>query len=135
VRLGERIRESRRQQDLTLKQLSEISGLSVSHISAIERSHAQPSIETLSLISRSLGTSVAALTHGVDDWGDQPPAVPPGLDELRTDPMFADELSDDEWIRVLSTLSVHGQRPQTKREFLEVYLALRPHFAHRGASR
>lgn len=58
LQLGQRIRELRKRQGLTLARLAESSGLSIGHISLIERNLTQPSINALVNLSRSLGVTV-----------------------------------------------------------------------------
>ncbi|QOZ85876.1 cupin domain-containing protein [Chromobacterium sp. Rain0013] len=58
LQLGARIRQLRKRQGLTLSRLAATSGLSVGHISLIERELAQPSINALVNIARSLGVTV-----------------------------------------------------------------------------
>jgi DNA-binding NtrC family response regulator len=54
-RIGERIREARKQKSLTLAQLSERTGLSVGFLSQIELGKNSASVETLYRIARALG--------------------------------------------------------------------------------
>lgn len=56
--LGSRIRAERLQKPLTLKQLAEKTKLSISFLSEIERSLAQPSMASLRRISQALGISL-----------------------------------------------------------------------------
>jgi transcriptional regulator with XRE-family HTH domain len=59
--IGERIRKSRLSQNLTLKELSKRSGLSVSMISKIENSRVYPPLSTYAKISSCLGMSIDEL--------------------------------------------------------------------------
>lgn len=54
--MGQRIREIRREQNLTLSDVARMTGLTESLLSQIENSKANPSITTLLAISRALGT-------------------------------------------------------------------------------
>jgi transcriptional regulator with XRE-family HTH domain len=58
---GKKIRQKRREKDLTLDQLSKRAKLSKSFLSQIERGLAQPSITTLKRIAHELGISVVSL--------------------------------------------------------------------------
>lgn len=51
TRLAELLRGEREARDLTLKEVAERSGLSISYISDIERARTMPSIETLSKLA------------------------------------------------------------------------------------
>ena len=64
---SERLRRIRRGQSLTLKDLSALTGLSVSFLSEIERGLAQPSMASLKKIRKALGVSLFSLT---DERGD-----------------------------------------------------------------
>ncbi|MFQ5697544.1 MAG: response regulator [Myxococcota bacterium] len=63
--LGARIRERRRGQSLTLRQLANKTGLSVSLISQIELGKSAASVSTLHKLSAALGLSMASLFDGL----------------------------------------------------------------------
>ena len=52
--LGAELRELRKARDLTLKQLSQLAGISLSHLSAIERGAVNPSIDVLNALADGL---------------------------------------------------------------------------------
>jgi transcriptional regulator with XRE-family HTH domain len=52
--LGAELRELRKARDLTLKQLSQLAGISLSHLSAIERGATNPSIDVLYALAEGL---------------------------------------------------------------------------------
>ena len=56
VKIGARIKELRAAQKMTLRALAEATGITCSMLSQIERDQVNPSINTLKLISRALGT-------------------------------------------------------------------------------
>ncbi|BDP43575.1 DNA-binding protein (plasmid) [Deinococcus aetherius] len=58
LQLGSRIRARRRQLSLTLKTVSEHSGLSVPYLSQLERNQANPTVTSLAGIARALGVSL-----------------------------------------------------------------------------
>lgn len=58
LQLGSRIRARRRQLSLTLKAVSESSGLSVPYLSQVERNQANPTVTSLAGIARALGVSL-----------------------------------------------------------------------------
>jgi transcriptional regulator with XRE-family HTH domain len=123
--VGQRVREKRREKLLTLKQLAEATGLSLTYLSDVERDRTQSSIKTLRRIAQALGVTVGDLMEGVEDLGGVTDgALPAGLRELRADEEWGGML-DEEWIRTLLRVDYRGQRPQTKQEWLEVFLALR----------
>jgi transcriptional regulator with XRE-family HTH domain len=105
--------------------VAERSGLSVSYLSDIERGRTIPTLNTLEAIADALEISVVDLLSGVDFAGEMTDAsLPPGLAELKNDPEYSEEITD-EWIETLSGIQMRGKRPQTKREWLELYLHLK----------
>ncbi|AWN23196.1 hypothetical protein DKM44_08125 [Deinococcus irradiatisoli] len=59
MQLGERIRARRRQLGLTLKAVSEASGLSIAYLSQVERQRANPTVAALSSIAQALGVKLS----------------------------------------------------------------------------
>lgn len=62
--IGLRIRSSRQKQGMTLQKLGEVSGLSPSMLSLVERGRASPSIGSLIVISNALGVTMSDLLTG-----------------------------------------------------------------------
>ena len=125
MKLQDRLRQLRTDRGLTLKQLAESSELSVSYLSDIERGRTTPTLNTLEVLAHALSLSVIDFLTGVDFAGEQTMAsLPDGLIELAEDPEYGHEITDD-WIETLSSIQMRGKRPQTKREWLEVYLHLK----------
>ena len=58
MKLGEKIKTIRKNKDYTLKQLSEITGLSIGFLSNIERDLNSPSINNLQQICSALGINL-----------------------------------------------------------------------------
>ena len=68
--LGETIKELRKVKQLTLQNLSDMTGLSVAFLSQLENDQANPTLSTLRKLSAALGTSVfALLAQGEDGEG------------------------------------------------------------------
>ncbi|CEP69179.1 RmlC-like jelly roll fold [Moorella glycerini] len=67
-RLGENIRSLRQEREMTLARISDLTGLSVSMLSMVERGEANPSIGTLVAIANALGVSLSDL---FDDGGER----------------------------------------------------------------
>lgn len=51
----------RNERKLTLKQLSELTGVSVSEINAIENQRVSPKLETLAMLAKGLGCKISDL--------------------------------------------------------------------------
>lgn len=65
--IGNEIRDLRKAKRLTIKAMSEATGLSIGHISEIERSISTPSIKALHDIARALGVTIGWFLHNVED--------------------------------------------------------------------
>lgn len=65
--LGKRIRAQRRKRSLTLKQLAEMTGLSIGFLSEIERGVSEPSMASLRKIRESLGVSLLSFRDSEDE--------------------------------------------------------------------
>ena len=149
VTVGARIHDIRVQRGLSLRELARLSGVSHSQLSAIEHGRTGTSVDNLVRIARALDVSLATLTGedgrgaGADRLVEEPTpytgavgragergptvelaALPAGLADLRDDPIVGPEL-DDEWVRLLAGLSLHGRRPRTKQAWLSAYIVLK----------
>lgn len=125
MKLGERLREIRKQHCLTLKELNQRADLSVPYLSDVERGTVNPSIETLQKIAKAYNMSVKDVITGVEDLGESTNATyPGGFSELLKDPEYRDELNED-WKDLLMRIDLRGKRPASKREWVELYLHLR----------
>lgn len=58
-RVGREIRDLRRARNVTIAQLSKVTGLSQGHLSQIERGISRPSVKALHSISRALGVTIS----------------------------------------------------------------------------
>jgi XRE family transcriptional regulator, regulator of sulfur utilization len=125
MKLQDRLKELRSARDLTLKEVAERTGLSVSYLSDIERGRTTPTLNTLELVAEALEISVIDFLAGVDFAGELTDAhLPPGLADLMQDDEYGQEITP-EWVDTLSKIQMRGKRPQTKREWLELYLHLK----------
>lgn len=123
--LAERLRELRSERGWRLKDLSEQSGLSVPYLSDLERGRTNPSLETLNTLARTYDMSVQDLLEPTDFAGERTPAaLPKGLAELLADPILGKEITPD-WQKTLSRIELRGKRPQSKRDWYEIFLHLR----------
>jgi XRE family transcriptional regulator, regulator of sulfur utilization len=120
MKLGERLRELRQQQGLTLLQLSQQTSLSVSYLSDLERGRTNPSIDTLERIANSYKMLLGELVAGADGWQMNPQqGLDPGLQELLEKGAINLATAQD-----LSRIELRGKRPQTADEWQELYLHL-----------
>ncbi|RIH78835.1 HTH-type transcriptional regulator DdrOC [Meiothermus hypogaeus] len=123
--LAERLRELRTQQGWRLKDLSEKSGLSVPYLSDLERGRTNPSLDTLQTLAGSYNVTVNDLLAPVDFYGERTEAsLPRGLAELIADPTLGAEITP-EWQRTLARIELRGKRPESKRDWYEIFLHLK----------
>lgn len=123
--LAERLRELRTQHGWRLKDLADKSQLSVPYLSDLERGRTNPSLDTLQTLAGSYSVSVNDLLAPVDFYGERTEAsMPKGLAELLADPTLGAEITPD-WQQTLSRIELRGKRPETKRDWYEVYLHLK----------
>ncbi len=125
MKLGDRIRELRKSKGETLKEISGSTNLSVSYLSDIERGRTNPSLQTLDTLAEHFGISVTDLLSGVEFAGiPTDNALPPGLAELLNDSLYGPDI-DNSWRELLMKINLRGKRPQTKKEWLELYWYLK----------
>lgn len=125
MNLGDRIRELRKSKGETLKTISDGTMLSVSYLSDIERGRTNPSLQTLESLAAYFGITVTDLLYGVEFAGEKTDhALPPGLAELIHDEEWTAEITD-EWVELLLKINLRGERPQTKKQWLALYMSLK----------
>lgn len=125
MELGDRIRELRKSKSATLKDVGDDTKLSVSYLSDVERGRTLPSLETLEGLAAYFEISLMDMLEGVDIAGEKSErSMPPGLPDLLKDKQWKNEITDD-WVNLLTKIELRGQRPRTKREWLELYLSLK----------
>ncbi len=125
MKLGERLRLIRKENKLTLKDLSQLADLSVPYLSDMERGVVNPSVDTLQKVASAYQISVKQLLIGVEELGEMEYATyPEEFESFINDPDYIDEI-DDDWKELLMQINFRGKQPSTKREWIEVYLSLR----------
>jgi transcriptional regulator with XRE-family HTH domain len=125
MKLHERLKELRTERQLTLKELAERTELSVSYLSDIERGRTVPTLATLETLANALAVTVIDFLSGVDFAGQVTDAsLPPGLVALMHDPTYGEQLTP-EWIETLSKIQMRGKRPETKDDWLMLFLQLK----------
>lgn len=119
MEIGERLRQLRTGRNMTLLDVKERTGLSVSHLSDIERGRARPSLDAIEALARCYGIGLADLMTGVDPLVADPGGYPDGLRQL----VERGDISR-EWADVLNRIEFRGRRPASAREWemLHVYL-------------
>lgn len=120
--LGERMRRIRTDRGLTQREVGERADMPSQTISDLECSRIEnPSLNTLKNVAKALDIGVDELVgRGVSHDREE---LPQGLLQLLDDPEWSDEITES-WIELLLQIEFEGRRLETKREFLEAYLAL-----------
>ena len=125
MQLGDRIRELRKNKGEKLKDTAQGTQISLSYLSDIERGRTNPSLQTLEAIAEHFEITVTDLLYSVEFAGEQTnQAYPPGFAELLQDDELGREI-DQAWIELLLKINLRGTRPQTKRDWMELYLNLK----------
>ena len=125
MKLGERLRLIRKENKLTLKDLSQRAELSVPYLSDMERDVVNPSVDTLQKVAGAYGMKVSDLFIGVEGMGkSQSKTYPEGFSDFLKDPDYEYEINAD-WKDLLMRIDFRGKRPSSKREWIELYLYLR----------
>jgi transcriptional regulator with XRE-family HTH domain len=130
MKLGERLRELRQNKSReTLIKLSESTELSVSYLSDLERNKTTPSLQTLNTLANHFDINVTDLLGGVDFAGEKTiESLPLGLQDLVNDEELINKIGgvlDNDWIDLLASIELRGQRPTTESEWLELYISLK----------
>jgi transcriptional regulator with XRE-family HTH domain len=135
---GQRLRRWRNEQGLTLREVSERSGISVTYLSDLERGKlVNPTLETLTALAAALEVSLNELL-GVDERANREPRLPRALEEFRASPSFqaavqelavrsrtdAGEVEQD-WLRSLSGIRVGKRIPRSASDYLFIFEAIR----------
>ncbi len=124
MKLGERLRFLRKQNQLTLKDLSQLANLSVPYLSDMERGEVNPSIESLQKVAKAFDMTVRDLFSGVEELGESVSTIyPEGFELFLKDPEFTKEITD-EWKEFLVGMRYRGKQPSSKKEWIELHLSL-----------
>jgi len=122
MKLHDRLKEVRKARGMTLLQVKDRTGLSVSYVSDLERGRtSNPTMDTMEKLAVSYGMNLPDLVGGVEGWGaTTTAALPPGLETL----VERGEI-DTGWAQDLSRLEFRGKRPQTEEEWREIFYYMR----------
>jgi transcriptional regulator with XRE-family HTH domain len=125
MKLSERIRQLRKTHQLKLREIADLTGLSITYISDIEHDKTAPAIKSLTAIAGAFNMTLIELLQGVEFSGEADlTALPPSLQEFIQHPDVADEI-DADWLALLRCIRVRGRVPATVRDWMGIYLVLR----------
>ncbi len=121
MNLGEKLRLLRKStRELTLVEVAEKTGLSVSFLSDLERGQTRPSLDTLEKLSNFFGVNVNELIEtNLNDNKDR--KLPAGLKELLDEEKIADDILD----LMLTAEQRSKKRPKTKADWLKYYYSFK----------
>lgn len=125
MKLGQRLRLIRKGHQLTLKDLSQISDLSVPYLSDMERGVVNPSIEALQKVAMAYNISVKELISDVEGLGELSYTNYPEEFQSFLNEYEAVYKIDGDWKELLSRINFRGKQPTSKTEWLELYLYLK----------
>ena len=132
MKLGQRLRFIRKENQLTLKELSQLSELSVPYLSDIERGVVNPSIETLRKVAKAYNISVKDIISDVEGLGESSNTnYPEGFQSFLKEYETQYKINDD-WKESLLKVNFRGRQPTSKTEWLELYLYLKRILAPKG---
>ena len=135
---GDRLRRWRNGRGVTLKEVSEASGISIAYLSDLERGKlANPTLDTLTALAAALGVSLNELL-GIETDQALEPRLPSALEEFRSSVAFRDavaseatrwKMSTEEvergWIESLAAIRIGRRAPRTASDYLFIFEAAR----------
>jgi transcriptional regulator with XRE-family HTH domain len=125
VTLGERLRLLRKEKGLSLRKAAVSVDLSVAYIFRLEADDANPSLNVLERLAKVYGVTLEELTAGTRETS-RPLQLTPGLQDFISDYRETfPELGDPDWQRMLSNIRLRGRYPETKEDWLPLFLELR----------
>ena len=125
MKLSQRLRFIRKENQLTLKELSQLSELSIPYLSDMERDVVNPSVDTLRKVAKAYNISVKDLISGVEGLGESSNTnYPKGFQEFLEQYETPHKI-DDDWKESLLKVNFRGRQPTSSTEWLELYLYLR----------
>ncbi len=125
MKLGERLRLIRKENKLTLKNLSQLANLSVPYLSDMERGVVNPSIDTLQKVAKAYNMTVKELISGVEELGESSNTNYPAEFQSFLKEYESPYKINDDWKELLLKINFRGRQPTSKTEWLELYLYLK----------
>lgn len=125
MKLGERLRLIRKENKLTLKNLSQLADLSVPYLSDMERGVVNPSIDTLQKVAKAYNMTVKELISGVEELGESSNTNYPAEFQSFLKEYESPYKINDDWKELLLKINFRGRQPTSKTEWLELYLYLK----------
>ncbi|HLX89898.1 MAG TPA: helix-turn-helix transcriptional regulator [Acidimicrobiales bacterium] len=135
---GDRLRRWRSDRGVTLRDVSEVSGISIAYLSDLERGKlANPTLDTLTALAAALGVSLNELL-GIEAEQPGEPRLPAALQEFRSSIAFRDAVTNEAarwkmspeevergWIESLSAIRIGRRAPRSASDYLFIFEAAR----------
>ena len=135
---GARLRAARQRAGLTLREVSEPSGLSLTYLSDLERGVlSNPTLDKLRAIATTLQISLDSLLDVPTHEGGERP-LPAELEGLARSPEFRQAIEEEaqrrgidagvlreSWLRALSAINIEGWAPRRPMDYFFVFEAIR----------
>lgn len=122
--LGMRVRQLRKERNMSLSELARRSGISRGYLHLIEKGESSPTEEKLAAIARTLGVFVSELIGEIVSYKDLPEDlpvdIPNGLREFAED----EGLTSSE-VYMLNQINYRGNRPTSANEWRALYYAIK----------
>lgn len=124
MQLGEELRMLRKKRRVTLTEVGEKTGLSVSFLSDIERNRTNPSLDTLEKLAEYFQVTVNQLMAAVESGASEAePFYPPGYQDMVQE--LGDRI-DPEVKELLLTVEHRARRrPESKEDWIQLYYSLK----------
>jgi transcriptional regulator with XRE-family HTH domain len=119
MELNKKLRLFRKQKGLTLKDLKDLTGLSLPFLSEIERGDSNPSLDSLQLISKAYDISLTELI-GDTFVSQNDDLVPIELKQA----IDSGEI-DKGWLSTLKSIEYRGKQPDTVEGWIRLYNTLK----------
>ncbi|WP_088187583.1 helix-turn-helix transcriptional regulator [Desulfosporosinus sp. FKA] len=116
MKFGEKLKLLRNEREYTLRQLSELTNLSISFISDVENGRRKPSIENLNKIANGLDISVPEILDGTDLVG---PPIKTGNSQIYANEILTDTVKVQESEAITTYISIKQNRDEAA-ELLEI---------------
>jgi transcriptional regulator with XRE-family HTH domain len=118
---GEKLRMLRKSaRDLTLVEVAEQTGLSVSFLSDLERGQTRPSLDTLEKLSKFYGVNINELIETIDSDAKKR-KLPPELQKL----VATNQIDEDILDLMLTAEQRSKVRPKSREDWLKYYYSLK----------
>ena len=119
--IGKRLYLARRQQKLSMSAIANMTGISVSLISRIEKDNANPTADVLSRLAQALGGNLGDLMKAKNEVT-LPVSLMIFISEYRDK---YGELNEYDWQELLANICIGGRHPKTTEDWLLIFLHIK----------